>query len=631
MSTRRRWGPAPWALLAPLAVVCGWVAACGPSEPETDEPASASAPTSSGPAKELASGDQGSDARLFEERRRTPSAATQDNRRRRDPAVDGWRSEVLHDQAKKAFKKFLHAVVHPNGEAHYEEYLDPAFEGATDLRPADLSTLLDDGATRTLRAEQIDPDEPFQPAGALAGQLADAMKPFAGAEDLGATFKIVKVDVEGGRFDTTVLVEIDGLVDGAPIQQNSSWRVGWTEADEEHVRLRFIRLLSYDEVRTKRGLFGEHTRHLFGGNDFWDQEFRLGISDYYFKLDKMTGNAFIGGQGLAVGDVDGDGLDDLYVCQQGGLPNRLFLHDSDGTAVDVAEERNVAFLDNTRGALIVDLDNDGHQDLALAMRQDVLVCFGDGKGDFPPEARVLLPGKGDQDVFSITVGDADLDGDLDVYGCRYVKNGILGGVPVPYHDADNGSPNLCWRNDGERKFELGMRDFGLMQNNTKFSLASIWEDFDGDGKPDIYVTNDFGRNNLYKNMGHRFRDVAVEAGADDMAAGMGAASADVDLDGHPDILVTNMFSSAGLRIASISDQFMGGENEDVHKHYVRHARGNTLLCNKGDGTFEDVTEFAGIAMGRWGWGARFVDLNNDGLEDIYVPNGFITNQDPEDM
>jgi hypothetical protein len=618
-----------WLLFLLLAGACG-----GAEEPEKEAPAPAPASQpAQRPEPALATGDQGSDARLFETRRRTPSAATQDNRRRRDPAEDGWRSEVLHDLAKKTLKEFLHVVVHPKGDGDgFAALLADPFEGASDLRPDELETRFDDGATRMRRPAAI--DGTLRPAAELSGVLADVMAPFAGADDLGATLKIIKVDVEdgGAGFETLVRIEVDGLVDGGPLQLNSEWRVGWTATeDDEHVLLRSIVLVSYEEVETERGLFGELTGHVFSNNPFWDREFRLGISDYYFKLDKMTGNAFIGGQGLAVGDVDGDGLDDLYVCQQGGLPNRLFMHQADGTAVDVAEELGVAFLDNTRGALIVDLDNDGHQDLALALRQDVLVCFGDGEGGFPMKERLLLVGTGDQDVFSITVGDADMDGDLDVYGCRYVKNGILGGVPVPYHDADNGSPNLAWRNDGGREFELAMRDFGLMQNNNKFSLASIWEDFTGDGRPDIYVTNDFGRNNLYRNQGRRFRDVAIDAGADDMAAGMGVSSADVDLDGHPDILVTNMFSSAGLRIASLSDQFMGGQNEEVHEHYVHHARGNTLLCNNGDGTFEDETERAGVAMGRWGWGARFVELNNDGLEDIFVPNGFITNKDPEDM
>ena len=463
---------------------------------------------------------------------------------------------------------------------------------------------------------------------AFPGQLADLLRPFEGAEQFEAAPKILKIDVDGDRFETTVKVELDGLVDGEPIQQNSEWRVGWVAGDER-VLLESFRLLAYEEVRTPRGLFGELTRHVFGRHEFWEREFRLGIGDYYFKLDKMTGNAFIGGQGLALGDVNGDGLDDVYVCQQGGLPNRLFLHQPDGTALDVAPAAQVDFLDNTRSALIVDIDGDGNQDIVLAIRSNMLLCFGDGQGSFGDFK--ALPGRGTEDIFSLSAADPDLDGDLDLYGCRYTKDGIIGGVPVPYHDADNGARNLFWVNEGEREFSDGMRGIGLNKNNTKFSLAAIWEDLDLDGDPDLYVTNDFGRNNLYRNDGNRFRDVAVESGADDMAAGMGATSADIDLDGFPDLLVTNMFSSAGLRIASISDQFMGGKNEDVHGHYVRHARGNTLLCNRGDGTFEDVTETAGVAIGRWGWGALFIELNNDGLEDIYVPNGFITNTDSKDL
>ena len=598
----------------------------GSGRPERPEPAGDGAKVD---LAELAQGSDEGTALLFEARERTQAEWKADNIRRRDPGADGWRSEQLHDRAKKALKVFLHAVVHSNGDGPaWGELLADTFRGATTLRPAELERVFDDGAMRVLKPGSIDGE--LRPPSELGQLLSDALAPFEGAEDLDAAFKIIKIDVDGERFETTVKVETDGLVDGAPIQQNSDWRVGWVATeDDASVLIESVRLLAYEEVHTSRGLFGELTGHVFGDHPFWDREFRLGIADYYFKLDKMTGNAFIGGQGVAVGDVDGDGLDDVYVCQQGGLPNRLFLHQPDGTAVDVAQKAGVAFLDNTRGVLIVDLDNDGNQDLALAIKNNVVLCYGDGEGGFG--GYDALVGKGDEDIFSLSAADPDLDGDLDLYACRYVKNGILGGVPTPYHDANNGSTNLFWVNEGGREFSSGMFGWGLSSNNKKFSLASIWEDLDVDGDPDLYVTNDFGRNNLYRNDGERFHDVAIEMGADDMAAGMGASSADIDLDGWPDLLVTNMFSSAGLRIASIPDQFMGGEHREVHQRYVRHARGNTLLCNRGDGSFDDVTELAGVAVGRWGWGARFVELNNDGLEDIYVPNGFITNRDPEDV
>jgi len=112
---------------------------------------------------------------------------------------------------------------------------------------------------------------------------------------------------------------------------------------------------------------------------------------------------------------------------------------------------------------------------------------------------------------------------------------------------------------------------------------------------------------------------------------MGVTVSDFDVDGDMDLYVTNMFSSAGLRIVPQTEHFMGGENVDVHQHYERHARGNSLLANRGDGTFEDVTMAAGVSVGGWAWGAKFVDFNNDGYEDVYSPNGFVTNPDEDDL
>ena len=76
---------------------------------------------------------------------------------------------------------------------------------------------------------------------------------------------------------------------------------------------------------------------------------------------------------------------------------------------------------------------------------------------------------------------------------------------------------------------------------------------------------------------------------------------------------------------------MDGENQEVHGHYMRHARGNTLLENLGDGTFRDVTDLAGVAVGGWAWGGVFVDIDNDGLPDIHSPDGFVTNRDLDDL
>jgi hypothetical protein len=204
-------------------------------------------------------------------------------------------------------------------------------------------------------------------------------------------------------------------------------------------------------------------------------------------------------------------------------------------------------------------------------------------------------------------------------------------VPVPYHDATNGPRNLAWRNEGDRRWKEVTTELGLDHNNDKFSYAALWEDLDSDGDLDLYVVNDFGRNNLYRNEGGRFRDVAREAGADDMAAGMGVAASDLDLDGDVDLYVTNMWSSAGRRVVPQAERFMEGEDAEIHDDYLLHARGNSVLLNNGDGTFEDVTVESGAENGGWAWGAVALDLNNDGLADLYSPNGFLTGEKPDDL
>ena len=127
-----------------------------------------------------------------------------------------------------------------------------------------------------------------------------------------------------------------------------------------------------------------------------------------------------------------------------------------------------------------------------------------------------------------------------------------------------------------------------------------------------------------------FEEVAVSAGVEDTAAGMSSVWGDADNDGRMDLYVSNMFSSAGNRIA-FQQQFQTSEPEKERALFQRHARGNSLFHNKGDGTFADVSTAAGVTLGRWAWGSRFGDLNNDGLSDLYVANGYMTQEDPHDL
>ena len=114
----------------------------------------------------------------------------------------------------------------------------------------------------------------------------------------------------------------------------------------------------------------------------------------------------------------------------------------------------------------------------------------------------------------------------------------------------------------------------------------------------------------------------------DSASGMSVTLADYDRDGDMDIYVSNMFSAAGGRV-TFQDQFKP-DTPDVKSRLQHFARGNTLLRNDGE-RFEDVSDDAAVTMGRWAWSSNFVDLNNDGWEDLLVANGFITNDDTSDL
>ena len=401
---------------------------------------------------------------------------------------------------------------------------------------------------------------------------------------------------------------------------------GWTLAGAAVGELR--------EIGASRFHFTEVTEQAFGGIPSFKAQLAKDTDYWRGKLDAAIGVSVYGHQGVSVGDANGDGLEDLYIGQPAGLPNRLYRNNGDGTFSD-ATPAELAVLDETSMSLFADVDNDGDQDLILIGAEPML--FRNGGGGvfaFDREAGLRPPADRAGMFTGAAPADYDNDGDLDLYVCAYDfwQAGAEYAAPTPYYDATNGPPNLLFRNRGDGTFEEATEAAGLMENNDRFSFAPAWGDYDNDGDPDLYVANDFGRNNLYRNEGDgTFTDVAAAAGVEDPAAGMSAAWGDYDNDGDLDLHTANMWSSAGRRL-TFAERFADvAAAADTRRKFQRQARGNSLFRNNGDGTFSDVSEEAGVTMGRWGWAADFVDLDNDGLLDLFVQNGYLTGERLDDL
>ena len=194
-----------------------------------------------------------------------------------------------------------------------------------------------------------------------------------------------------------------------------------------------------------------------------------------------------------------------------------------------------------------------------------------------------------------------------------------------------GRRTSCCTIEGNATFTDRTEAAGLNVDNDRYSFACAWGDLNSDGSPDLYVANDFGRSNLYRNNGDgTFTAISTEAGVEDAGAGMSACWFDFDNDGNQDIYVANMWSAAGQRVSE-QKIFHEKDPENIRALYRRHARGNSLYRNQGNGKFQNVSGQAGVEMGRWAWSSDAWDFDHDGYPDLYIANGYISGPDPRDL
>ena len=442
-------------------------------------------------------------------------------------------------------------------------------------------------------------------------------------------FKIVGIEsLSATTARTDVLWQMAGRgTDNSRRQMTLDCSFRWTKTGENQWQIAEFKAGPSHFARATKDVFRDVSYQAFGKNASFREQLSFGTELWRMHMDSASGMDVYGQQGLAVGDYDGDGLEDFYITQPGGLPNRLYKNLGNGEFRDVSAEAGVDFLDAAASAFFADIDNNGSQDLILILTSGQTLLFlngGKGKfslarGAFPPEA---TPGS-----VGGCLADYDRDGFIDIYVTAYLWPNKSSQLPRPFYDATNGPPNALFRNRGNKTFEAVTGKSGLNVNNNRFSHACTWSDYDHDGWPDLFVANDFGRKNLYHNNGDgTFKDVTAELGIEDHGAGMSVALGDYDNDGWEDVYFGNMWSSAGRRVTEQGD-FKDNIDQREKQIYKRHARGNSLFRNTPNKPFDDVTLNAGVEFGRWAWCSDFLDFDNDGWLDLYVANGFVTGPD----
>jgi len=423
-------------------------------------------------------------------------------------------------------------------------------------------------------------------------------------------------------------------------QRVGYWDLEWSFSSALPGALQLTRWQALNEAQSRSAspVFVDITASALANAPSYSAQMLRGVDYWRTVLDGACGIDVYGHNGVSVADIDNDGFDDLYICQPAGLPNRLYRNHGDGTFEDITEASGLGILDNTSCALFADFENDGRQDVVLVRASGPLLFLNQGGGRFKQKPDAFQFANPPQGTFTgAAVADYDRDGWLDIYFCLYIyyQGAEQYKYPVPYYDAENGPPNFMMRNQRDGTFRDVTEEAGLNENNTRYSFCCGWSDYNRDGWPDLYVVNDFGRKNLYRNNGNgTFTDVAAEAAVEDVGAGMSVCWLDYDNDGFEDVYVADMWTAAGERI-SAQEIFQKDAPPETRALYRKHAMGNSLFRNSGfhndAGDFQDKTGSSGVGVGRWSWSSDAFDFDHDGFPDLYIANGMVSGTSGRDL
>jgi hypothetical protein len=372
----------------------------------------------------------------------------------------------------------------------------------------------------------------------------------------------------------------------------------------------------------------------------------------------------LNGSGVAVGDLDGDGLVDVYFCRLDG-PNVLYKNLGNWKFKDITAEAGVACPDRfSTGATFADIDGDGDLDLLVTATGGPNACFlNDGAGKFT-EATASAGLTAKTGANSMALADIDGDGDLDLYITNYKvirtkdiytplelsfdnivqKIGDTYQITPAFQEHytleirgtkllwfESAEPDLLYLNNGRGQFESVLFTAGAFLDEDgkpitalkDWGLMARFQDMDDDGDPDIYVCNDFeSPDRIWINDGSgRFQALPKLAIRSTSQSSMAVDFSDVDRDGDLDFFVVDMLSREHQRrktqMATMVPLPLDVGAIDNRPQYMR----NTLFLNRGDSTYAEIAQYSGIDASEWSWSIAFLDVDLDGYEDILVTTG----------